>query len=87
LKIDQKAADASKAQDTGVTVFASSVQSVAVSIMNARLRSVNIIYNDYIKLLQTVCPRAQYVNPQGQAVQQQAQQNPAPAQPAAQSQG
>jgi hypothetical protein len=62
LKIDQKAADASKAQDTGVTVFASSVQSVAVSIMNARLRSVNIIYNDYIKLLQTVCPRDQYMN-------------------------
>ena len=87
MKIDQKAADVSKAQDTGVTVFASSVQTVAVSIMNARLRSVNIIYNDYIKLLQTVCPRAQYVNPQGQAVQQQAQQNPAPAQPAAQGQG
>ena len=84
MKIDTKAADASNAQDTGVSVFASSVQSVAVSIMNARLRSVNIIYNDYIKLLQTVCPRAQYVNPQGQAVQQQPQQNPAPAQPNAQ---
>ena len=84
MVIDKQAADASDAQDTGVSVFASSVQSVAVSIMNARLRSVNIIYNDYIKLLQTVCPRAQYVNPQGQAVQQQPQQNPAPAQPNAQ---
>lgn len=84
MVIDKQAADASNAQDTGVSVFASSVQSVAVSIMNARLRSVNIIYNDYIKLLQTVCPRAQYVNPQGQAVQQQPQQNPAPAQPNAQ---
>lgn len=84
MVIDKQAADASDAQDTGVSVFASSVQSVAVSIMNARLRSVNIIYNDYIKLLQTVCPREQYVNPQGQAVQQQPQQNPAPAQPNAQ---
>ena len=45
-------------------MYMGAIQNVATVILNARLRSTNIIYNDYIKILQTVCPRNEYMQQQ-----------------------
>ena len=81
MKIDNQATKEEQKKDASVGIYMGAIQNVATAIINARLRSLNIIYNDYIKILQAVCPRSEYMNNQ-----QQGQQPAQPAQPAAQGQ-
>lgn len=77
VKIDTQAASQEQQKNQNMGIYMSAIQNVATAILNARLRSTNIIYNDYIKILQTVCPRNEYMN---QQQQQAAPQNPQPGQ-------
>ena len=78
MKIDNQATKEEQKKDASVGIYMGAIQNVATAIINARLRSLNIIYNDYIKILQAVCPRSEYMNNQQQGQQ--------PAQPVAQAQ-
>jgi len=78
VKIDKQAASQEQQKTQSMGMYMGAIQNVATAILNARLRSSNIIYNDYIKILQTVCPRNEYMQQQ----QQPATQNPQPQQPA-----
>ena len=64
VQIDQNAATQEQKKNQDIGMYMGAVQNVATAILNARLRSTNIIYNDYIKILQTVCPRNEYMNKQ-----------------------
>lgn len=64
VKIDKQAASQEQKNNQAMGMYMSAIQNVATAILNARLRSTNIIYNDYIKILQTVCPRDEYMNQQ-----------------------
>ena len=75
VKIDTQAASQEQKKNQSMGMYMGAIQNVATAILNARLRSTNIIYNDYIKILQTVCPRNEYMQQQ-----QAAPQNPQPGQ-------
>lgn len=85
VQIDQNAATQEQKKNQDIGMYMGAVQNVATTILNARLRSTNIIYNDYIKILQTVCPRNEYMNKQPAGGNPQPNtapgngQNPAPA--------
>ena len=64
VKIDTQAATQEQKNNQAMGMYMGAIQSVATAILNARLRSTNIIYNDYIKILQTVCPRNEYMQQQ-----------------------
>lgn len=64
VEIDKNAATQEQKKNQDIGMYMGAVQNVATTILNARLRSTNIIYNDYIKILQTVCPRNEYMNKQ-----------------------
>ena len=87
VKFDKTAVNAERQKDANIGIYIGAIQNVLTTILNARFRSTNIIYNDYIKILQVICPRNEYMNNQ-QQVQQPAQPaaaaaQPQPAQPAA----
>ena len=80
VKIDTQAASKDQQNNQAMGMYMGAIQNVATVILNARLRSTNIIYNDYIKILQTVCPRNEYMQqqqPAQNAQQQPTQQTPA----------
>ena len=87
VKIDKQAAAQEQQKNQAMGVYMGAIQTVATAILNARLRSTNIIYNDYIKILQTVCPRNEYMNQQQQPAQPQAAPGQGQPAPAAQGQG
>ena len=64
VKIDTQAASKDQQNNQAMGMYMGAIQNVATVILNARLRSTNIIYNDYIKILQTVCPRNEYMQQQ-----------------------